>query len=106
MEIPWESTPRRSVSTIMSAVVWAWGALMPQAPSTETSCRCRVSGFTWMGNGDQTVSGAPRGRAERRVEHAASLLGDTDGGAEETLRGGRAQRHHQLGLHQVQLGLE
>src|SRR5215813_13716907 len=49
MEMPWESTPRRSVSTIMSAVVWACGALMPQAASTETSWRCRASALTWAG---------------------------------------------------------
>src|SRR5260370_41856836 len=37
MEIPWESTPRRSVSTIISAVVSACASDMPQARNTDTS---------------------------------------------------------------------
>src|SRR5215510_3320313 len=38
MEMPWESTPRRSVSSIISAVVSACPSDMPQARRTDTSC--------------------------------------------------------------------
>jgi hypothetical protein len=38
IEIPWESTPRRSVSTIISAVVAAWASDMDQARKTDSSC--------------------------------------------------------------------
>src|SRR5438552_12980623 len=36
--MPWESTPRRSVSSIIAAVVSAWASLIPHARSTLTSC--------------------------------------------------------------------
>ena len=38
IEMPWESTPRRSVSTITAAVVAACASDMPQARRTLTIC--------------------------------------------------------------------
>src|SRR4029453_15470353 len=49
MEMPWESTPWRSVSTMTSAVVAASPAGMPQAPRTETSCWRIRSALTCVG---------------------------------------------------------
>src|ERR1043166_7843364 len=61
MEMPWESTPRRSVSSIIAAVVSAWASLMPHARSTPASCaRMRSAGTRTL----DRRAGRPRGLRE------------------------------------------
>src|SRR3989442_10289387 len=60
METPWESTPRRSVSTIISAVVSACAGDIPQARNTDTSCsRISVEGtrMAWLRGGVCSLRG-------------------------------------------------
>src|SRR5213594_1456528 len=63
IEMPWESTPRRSVSTITSAVVVAWGSDMP---SCET--RRRAGGGCVA---RELASGPSRGRRPAHVDDVA-----------------------------------
>src|SRR6266850_812418 len=88
--MPCESTPRRSVSSIMAAVVVACASLMPHARSTPTSCSRMRSAGTRTLHG--RAGGARRLRevdADRRVglERApqAELLADLAQGRQHLL---------------------
>src|ERR671924_355278 len=66
--MPCESTPRRSVSSIMAAVVSAWAALMPHAPRTLTSCsRMRSAGTRTLDDGAGRPGRLREVDADRRV---------------------------------------
>src|SRR6266498_5889767 len=92
MEIPWESTPRRSVSTIISAVVSACASDMPQARNTDTSwlwifcdgtriVRPPTNG--WIGR-----SSHPADDAGHAIDGDRRALRDAPGRAEDAEHGG------------------
>src|SRR5437773_6031763 len=83
--MPCESTPRRSVSSIISAVVSAWASDMPQARRTDTSCWRICFGGTRIG---PSMVLSPTSRAP------GSQLGDVDSPALGRAPGDRVGELH------------
>src|SRR5437588_554162 len=69
--MPWESTPRRSVSSIISAVVSACASDMSQARRTDTSCSRICLAGTLMGASSEPAQPSTAGR---RVAPALATL--------------------------------
>src|SRR5574342_1405676 len=83
--MPCESTPRRSVSTIISAVVAAWAWDIPHAVNTDSSC-CRI----WRAGTRMLPPGAGAA-AHFRQDLAAEQL---DAGQDVGLRHARPAHPH------------
>src|ERR1700682_2664698 len=67
IEMPWESTPARSVSTMTSAVVRTILSSIPQAASTAVICARTRSTGTFIGDDIASAAVEPVRRREEQV---------------------------------------